>query len=248
MSRGEKAPAVPLRRSLTYPMVALLATLAAGCGDAQPSADRPSFHTSGTGAPASSGSATASTSPTGSPTTAGPSATATRPQYVFPVQTADVSYHSTHSAYPAADLFAACGAPVVAVTDGVILEVSRVDRFDKRGPKGPLNGGKAVSLLGDDGVRYYGSHLTDVTVGIEAGVRVRAGQKIGTVGKTGNANDICHLHFGISPVCARTGDWWVRRGVIWPAKYLDAWRRKNDTSPARTVADWQHARGCPAAP
>ncbi|MGW5083096.1 M23 family peptidase, partial [Micromonospora echinospora] len=31
--------------------------------------------------------------------------------------------------------------------DGVVLEVSRVDRFDKRGPLGPNNGGLSVSLL-----------------------------------------------------------------------------------------------------
>jgi len=228
-------------------MVVLLGALAAGCGDVQPPA-RPSFHTTGAGNPTSGGTSTASTAPSGSPAGVGPSTTATRPRYVFPVQTANVSYHPTHSGYPATDLFAACGAPVVAVTDGEVLEVSRVDKFDKRGPRGPLNGGKAVSLLGDDGVRYYGSHLTDVATGIEAGVRVTAGQKIGTVGKTGNANNVCHLHFGISPPCARTGDWWVRRGVVWPAKFLDAWRRKADSSPAGPVADWQRARGCPAAP
>ena len=55
------------------------------------------------------------------------------------------------------------------------------------------------------------------------------------VGKTGNAS-VCHLHFGISPPCARTGDWWIRRGVIWPWPYLDAWRVGAVRSPATEVA------------
>ena len=113
----------------------------------------------------------------------------------------------------------------MAVTDGEVLEVSRVDRYDPDGAQGPDNGGLSVSLLGDDGVRYYGSHLSALAAGISRGVRVRAGQRLGAVGRTGNANNVCHLHFGLSPPCAGTGDWWIRRGVIWPAPYLRAWRR-----------------------
>ncbi|HEX8629856.1 MAG TPA: peptidoglycan DD-metalloendopeptidase family protein, partial [Catenuloplanes sp.] len=176
--------------------------------------------------PASSGRPAAST-PTPTPT----KARAGGWKYVFPVSGRNVSYHPTHSGYPATDIFANCGQPVVAVTDGTVLEVSRVDRYRKGAPAGPLNGGLSVSLLGADGVRYYGSHLTVVDTGIEAGVRVRAGQRLGTVGRTGNANNVCHLHFGISPACARTGDWNVRRGVVWPASFLDSWREKGSRSP-----------------
>lgn len=136
----------------------------------------------------------------------------------------------------------------MAVTDGTVLEVSRVDRFDRRGPKGPFNGGLSVSLLGDDGVRYYGSHLSVVADGLAAGVRVRAGQSLGTVGRTGNANNVCHLHFGISPRCTGKDDWWIRRGVVWPARYLDAWRRGVNREPAAEVTAWQRKHGCPAAP
>ncbi|GIG85088.1 hypothetical protein Pen02_00240 [Plantactinospora endophytica] len=164
------------------------------------------------------------------------------------MQTGNVAYHPTHSGYPATDIFANCGSPVVAVTAGRILEVSRVDRYSKSGPQGPDNGGKSVSLLGDDGVRYYGSHLTTVAGGIEAGVRVRPGQQVGTVGKTGNANNVCHLHFGISPPCQKTADWWIRRGVVWPASFLDAWRKKRNTSPSAKVKDWRADNGCPKAP
>ena len=105
----------------------------------------------------------------------------------------------------------------MAVTDGDVLEVSRVDRFDRRGPRGPHNGGLSVSLLGDDGVRYYGSHLRRVADGIDAGVRVRAGQQLGKVGRTGNANNVCHLHFGISPPCTGGTAGGSGAGVVWPA-------------------------------
>ena len=154
-----------------------------------------------------------------------PSPTGTPPRHVFPVRAGKVAYHPTHSAYPGTDVFADCGTPVVAVTDGRVLEVSRVDRFDKRGPLGPLNGGLSVSLLGDDGVRYSGSHLSAVATGIDPGVRVRAGQALGEVGHTGNANNVCHLHFGVFPECQGHDDWWIRRGVIWPAPYLNSWRK-----------------------
>lgn len=187
-----------------------------------------------------------SPTPKGKPRTPTPPIEASR--YVFPVRTSNVDYHPTHSGYPGTDLFANCGSPVVAVTGGKILEVSRVDKYSKSGPQGPNNGGKSVSLLGDDGVRYYGSHLTTVTGGIEAGVRVRPGQQLGTVGRTGNANNVCHLHFGISPPCARTGDWWIRRGVVWPSTFLDAWRKKRNSSPAAKVSAWHEDRGCPKAP
>ncbi|MDG4834045.1 M23 family metallopeptidase [Solwaraspora sp. WMMD1047] len=198
-----------------------------------------------TGTP--TGTPTAAPTPSGRPT-APPSSAKPKPRYVFPVRAGNVSYHPTHSAYPGTDIFANCGAPVVAVTDGKVLEVSRVDRYRKSGPQGPDNGGRSVAILGADGVRYYGSHLTEVAAGLAAGVRVRAGQQVGTVGRTGNANNVCHLHFGISPPCEQTGDWWIRRGVVWPAEFLDAWRRNVNRSPAGEVRDWHRKRGCPPAP
>ncbi|WP_212825582.1 M23 family metallopeptidase [Polymorphospora rubra] len=241
-------------RPWTYPVLFLLvAGLGAGCG-APPGA-------TGAGAPnwRASDGGTPSTPPTGTPTTgtapsAGPATTGPTPpgnsgrRYFFPVAGSNVAYHPTHSAYPATDIFADCGTPVVAVTDGVVLEISRSDTYDRRKPDGPLNGGLFVSLLGDDGVRYYGSHLVEVSAGIDAGVRVGAGQRVGSVGRTGNANNVCHLHFGISPPCAGAGDWWVRRGVVWPAPYLDAWRKKRDSAPADKVAAWQREKGCARTP
>ncbi|WP_405115559.1 M23 family metallopeptidase [Micromonospora sp. NBC_01405] len=241
------------RERAAYPVLLLLApVLAAGCS-APPSAAPSSGGWVGPTAPATAdqpATPTASPAPTAARPSASASASPTRAglRHVFPVRASNVDYHPTHSAYPGTDIFADCGEPVVAVTDGTILEVSRVDRFDRRGPLGPNNGGLSVSLLGDDGVRYYGSHLSAITAGVDAGVRVRAGQQIGRVGRTGNANNVCHVHFGISPACTGRGDWWIRRGVVWPARYLDSWRRDGNREPAAEVGAWRRKRGCPKAP
>ncbi|MGE5827780.1 MAG: M23 family metallopeptidase, partial [Micromonosporaceae bacterium] len=163
-------------------------------------------------------------------------------RYVFPVE-GSTSYAHTHHDYPASDIMAPCGRPVRAVTDGVVLELSRVDRWDPRTNLGADRGGLSVSILGEDGVRYYGSHLSSIMDGLGAGSRVVAGAVIGWVGRTGDAG-ACHLHFGISPPCAATGDWAVRRGVVWPWPYLDAWRSGEGRSPVAEVATWLAQHGC----
>lgn len=176
-----------------------------------------------------------------------PTPTPVPPAYTFPVIAPSATYARTHHDYPAADIIAACNSHVVAVTDGVILEVSRKDTYDAKADDGALRGGLSVSLLGHDGVRYYGSHFRSIQTGIEAGVKVHRGDLLGLVGDSGDAS-VCHLHFGISPPCAQTGDWWTRRGVIWPAPYLDAWRQNKPTSPAAEVSAWSRQHGCPGAP
>jgi murein DD-endopeptidase MepM/ murein hydrolase activator NlpD len=177
-----------------------------------------------------------------------PVAAASRFDYAFPV-VGHASFGHRHSGYPATDILAKCGLPVVSPVDGVVLEVSRRDTWEP-GAGGAARGGKFVSIRGVDGVRYYGSHLSKVKRGIERGVRVEAGQKIGEVGRTGRAG-ACHLHFGISPLCSRRGDWWIRRGTVWPWPYLDSWRRGDESkhrSPRREVAAWRQDNGCPPRP
>lgn len=89
-----------------------------------------------------------------------------------------------------------------------------------------------MSIIGDDGVRYYTSHLSAVEQLIETGVWVHAGQVIGLSGCTGNAiSTPPHVHFGISHPTF-PGDWAVRRGEIWPYEYLQAWGRGEDVTPA----------------
>jgi murein DD-endopeptidase MepM/ murein hydrolase activator NlpD len=142
---------------------------------------------------------------------------------------------------------APCGAPVVAAADGKVLAVSRTDTYKPTINAGATRGGLSVSILGDDGVRYYGSHLAAVDPAVTPGVRVTAGQSLGKVGSTGDAG-ACHLHFGISPPCGETGDWWIQRGVIWPWPYLDSWRAGGARSPVAEIADWQAANRCPTTP
>ncbi|WP_307834817.1 M23 family metallopeptidase [Paractinoplanes lichenicola] len=197
---------------------------------------------------ATSPSASASATPSATPSASAASAlTATKKvKYVFPVKASNVDWHTTHSKYKATDIFADCGESVVATTSGVVLEVSLKDVYVKGSPDGPNNGGLSVSLLGDDGVRFYGSHLSKVQPGIKKGVRVKAGQLLGKVGHTGNANNVCHLHYGISPPCAKVGDWKVRRGVVWPYSYLASWRKGGSKSPVAEVAAWKRSHNCKA--
>ncbi|WP_239082188.1 M23 family metallopeptidase [Actinoplanes teichomyceticus] len=204
--------------------------------------------TGGPGSTAGPGAAApaVATTPVAAVTTLDTAATAASARrYAFPVAAKNVSWHETHSGYRATDIFAACGSKVVATTTGVVLEISRTDRY-RKGKDGPYNGGLFVSILGDDGVRYYGSHLKSVTKGIKKGVRVKVGQQIGKVGRTGNASGVCHLHYGISPACARVGDWTVRRGVVWPYPYLKSWRKGGQKSPVAAVKAWRKKHGCKA--
>jgi murein DD-endopeptidase MepM/ murein hydrolase activator NlpD len=130
----------------------------------------------------------------------------------------------------ATDIFAPVGSVFVAVTSGVIQGVSRADEWNPDVDDGATRGGLFVALLGDDGVRYYGSHLSTVAEGIAAGVRVTAGQPLGEVGVSGSARDTPpHLHFGISRPTPLQ-DWEVRRGEVDPVPYLDAWRAGDTTA------------------
>ena len=152
-----------------------------------------------------------------------------------------MSYGHTHHDYPATDMFAAKGCAIVAATSGRIDEVAATDRWSSTTNRGADRGGLSYSLVGDDGVRYYGSHLSALLV--HAGQRVRAGQLIGRVGNTGDARGIAtHMHFGISwPT--RPGIWWVRRGELYPWPYLDSWRAGGQRSPAAAVAALHRRKG-----
>jgi peptidoglycan LD-endopeptidase LytH len=169
-----------------------------------------------------------------------PTATATSIQatrsathkYVFPVQPPSVtSYGSSHHDYPATDIFCPVGSKFVAPTDGVIDFVSHEDSWDPETDDPAIRGGISVAMIGDDSVRYYGSHLSSVAVGIKPGVRVEAGQLLGNTGKSGNARFVePHLHFGISHPTTPT-DWKVRRGELSPYKYLRSWEQGIDAQP-----------------
>lgn len=158
------------------------------------------------------------------------------PKYAFPISGCTVKYAHSHHDYPATDIIAKSGCKFVAVISGTIDEVSLIDKWSGKTNLPSQRGGLFVSLIGTDGVRYYGSHLSKVENGIEAGVYVSAGQVIGRVGTSGDARGTAaHVHFGISwPTSASA--WWVRRGEVYPWKYLDAWKVGKDLSPVNVVS------------
>jgi hypothetical protein len=164
-------------------------------------------------------------------------------KYVFPVGGCHATASRAHHDYPAADIFTHVGCRFVSPVDGRIDEVSRVDLWNSRTNVGRDRGGLSVSVIGVDGVRYYGSHLSAVNALIRPGLQVHAGQVLGLTGKTGSArNTPAHLHFGISwPTAA--GKWWIRRGAVAPQPYLNAWRIGRPTSPTRAVARARTAYG-----
>jgi murein DD-endopeptidase MepM/ murein hydrolase activator NlpD len=84
------------------------------------------------------------------------------------------------------DIFAPRGTPVIAVTDGVVTEVSETRL-----------GGRVVWQHDPQrDVTYYYAHLDEQDV--HAGQRLRAGAVVGKVGNTGNARTTPpHLHFAI---------------------------------------------------
>jgi peptidoglycan LD-endopeptidase LytH len=157
------------------------------------------------------------------------------PNYVFPIVGCDYTYAKAHHDYPATDILAKAGCRYVAATSGVIDEVNRVDSWSGKTNLGVDRGGLYVSFIGDDGVRYYASHLRTIPLSIQPGVVVKAGRFLGTVGATGSARGTKpHIHFGLS-WSTPPQTWWVRRGMVWPWKYLDAWKAGKDLSPAKEV-------------
>jgi len=157
------------------------------------------------------------------------------PIYVFPVAGCEVNYARAHHDYAATDILAKAGCKFVAPINGVVDEVNRTDSWKGKTNLGIDRGGLYVSIIGEDGVRYYGSHLRTIPASIQPGVAVKAGRLLGAIGATGSARGTApHLHFGISwPTPPDT--WWVRRGEVLPWKYLDAWKAGKDLSPVKEV-------------
>jgi murein DD-endopeptidase MepM/ murein hydrolase activator NlpD len=165
------------------------------------------------------------------------------PVYIFPVAGCEVNYARAHHDYAATDIVTKAGCKFISPIDGVIDEVNRVDTWKSPPNLGITRGGLSVSLIGADGVRYYGSHLRSIPASIQPAVQVKAGRVLGAVGSTGSARGTApHLHFGISwPTPADI--WWVRRGEVLPWKYLDAWKKGKDLSPVKEVAARKAKRG-----
>jgi peptidoglycan LD-endopeptidase LytH len=179
--------------------------------------------------------------PTGTPTDS-PTETATETAtmtpialvHIFPIQPPQDSGFAEGTpshGYPATDIFAVIGTKFVAVTDGVVDFVSFEDLWDPEHDDPALRGGLSVAIIGDDGLRYYGSHLSAIGPGIEPDVRVVAEQVLGLVGNSGDARTtLSHLHLGISRP-TYPDDWKVRRGQVDPFPFLQAWRDGHNVTP-----------------
>jgi murein DD-endopeptidase MepM/ murein hydrolase activator NlpD len=221
-------------------LLALLAALATGCSGAggQPAGSGTTTPPTASAAPSTRAARTSTAAPT---TTAVPT-TAAPVRYRYPVAGCRATY-GQHSGYPAADMFTGRGCAFVAPVAGRVDEVTRVDSWRQASDLGADRGGRSVSVVGVDGVRYYGSHLEAIAPGIAPGTRVAGGQPLGRVGNSGSARITpVHLHFGISwPT--RPGIWWVRRGMVPPQRYLDSWRDGGNLSPVRAVRAARKAAG-----
>lgn len=105
------------------------------------------------------------------------------------------------------DIFAACGTKLVAAASGVV-------KFSK---SQSAAGNYLVIDSGSYDHAYM--HLQEPSP-LKVGDRVRAGQPIGEVGRTGNAS-ACHLHFELW-----TGDWQQGGNAVDPLPFLRAWARR----------------------
>jgi murein DD-endopeptidase MepM/ murein hydrolase activator NlpD len=161
--------------------------------------------------------------------------------YVFPVYgpssyidtfgaaRADVSYHHGD------DIFGQLGQPLLAVADGTVFSVG----WNKVG-------GNRLWLLDGQGNQFYYAHLSAFSTAAVNGARVKAGEVIGFMGKTGDAEGTpYHLHFEIHPVSFLYLGY---DGAVDPTPYLDAWAHQQDL-PFPVAAGWAPAiPGGPAAP
>ena len=94
------------------------------------------------------------------------------------------------------DIIAARGTPLVAVTAGVVDRLSRADTG---------LGGIRLWLRDGAGTTYYYAHLSKIAPGLVPGSPVVAGQRLGAVGRTGNARGgVYHLHFEMHPSGGRS--------------------------------------------
>ena len=154
------------------------------------------------------------------------------PIYVFPFSRVPVQYPNDHLHYPAVDV-EGCYARILAPTAGFISQLHRLDKWTPENDSPGTRGGLTITVQGDDGVRYFFSHLGRIKV--LKNQRVAAGDWIGVMGSSGNARVTrCHTHFGMSRVCP-LAEVYLLQGEIWPQKYLNAWKNGEQLSPRKEI-------------
>jgi murein DD-endopeptidase MepM/ murein hydrolase activator NlpD len=159
--------------------------------------------------------------------------------YVFPVY-GPSSFVDTFGAarsdvsggwHHGADIFAPLGAPVLAVASGTVFSVGWNEV-----------GGNRLWLRDGQGNLFYYAHLSAFTPLAVNGNKVNAGDVLGFVGNTGDAQGTpTHLHFEVHPVGLIGLGY---DGAVNPTTYLLAWKHLQDVSFAGGDA-WapQHSLG-----
>jgi murein DD-endopeptidase MepM/ murein hydrolase activator NlpD len=145
----------------------------------------------------------------------------TKGRYVFPVY-GPCSFTSTFAApradtgwHHGEDIFAALGAPLLAVADGTVFSVGWNDV-----------GGYRLWLRDRQGNQFYYAHLSAFSPLAVNGAQVKAGDVVGFMGNSGDAQGTpYHLHFEVHPVQMLYLGY---DGVIPPYPLLVAWRRLDD--------------------
>jgi len=151
-------------------------------------------------------------------------------RYVFPVY-GSASFSDTFGAgradtgwHHGEDIFAPLGAPILAVTDGTVFQVGWNDL-----------GGLRVWLRDRYGNEFYYAHLSAFSQLAVNGNQVSAGDVLGFMGNTGDAEHTpYHLHFEIHPASLLDRGY---DGVVSPYRYLVAWQKLSDVAIAG-VAGW----------
>jgi murein DD-endopeptidase MepM/ murein hydrolase activator NlpD len=111
------------------------------------------------------------------------------------------------------DIFAAAGTPVLAVTAGTLRRVGTA----------PVPGNR-LYLWSDRGDYYFYGHLSSFESKARSGLRVKAGQVLGYVGSTGDAEQTPpHVHFEVHPGGG---------GPVDPYPFLRAWEQHRDVPTA----------------
>jgi murein DD-endopeptidase MepM/ murein hydrolase activator NlpD len=115
------------------------------------------------------------------------------------------------------DIFAPLGAPILAVASGTVFSVG----WNKVG-------GNRLWLRDGQGNLFYYAHLSAFTPLAINGNKVNAGDVLGFVGNTGDAQGTpTHLHFEIHPVGLIGLGY---DGAVNPTSYLLAWKHLQDVS------------------
>jgi murein DD-endopeptidase MepM/ murein hydrolase activator NlpD len=132
------------------------------------------------------------------------------------------------------DLFAPLGAPVLAVATGTVFSVGW-----------NTIGGNRLWLRDGQGNLFYYAHLSAFTPLAVNGNKVNAGDVLGFVGNTGDAQGTpTHLHFEIHPLALIALGY---DGAVDPTTYLMAWKHLQDVSFAGGSA-WAPAHSLGNAP